>query len=186
MAIKNQLIMTLLRIITPEEIAEIATRQNGGRFLMLNDLLKERIEKKIYRSFSTPEEMDNVYLAHSGNKKPNENNDEDQEIESEAKILPFDVSKMENGTFKSFDESAIETTKNESTVSENQNTSHFILSQKTKLEKSQKTLKEKEIIELYKKNVSVDVEEIKGQRRDEEKGKSASAANGVLVNRKHY
>lgn len=37
------LIMTILRLITPEETAEIATKHNGGKFVPLTDLLKDKL-----------------------------------------------------------------------------------------------------------------------------------------------
>src|SRR5665647_19826 len=75
MAIQNFLIMNLLRLITPEEIGDIATKHNGGKFLSLTDLVNERVDHKIYRDFSSADSMDEIHDDHN---KP-----------LEAKILPF-------------------------------------------------------------------------------------------------
>jgi hypothetical protein len=65
--------MNLLRIITPEEIGEIATKHNGGKFLSLTDLVTERVEQRIYRDFSSTESMNEIHDVYNSN----------------AKILPF-------------------------------------------------------------------------------------------------
>jgi hypothetical protein len=65
---------------------------------------------------------------------------------------------------------------------EEENMSSFILIEKARLKKSQKTLKQKEIIELYQKNSNVDVEQIKSTNQTP--GEASEA--GVLVNKKQY
>ena len=66
--------------------------------------------------------------------------------------------------------------------SEDENMSTFILVEKARLKKSQKVLKQKEIIDLYQKNSSVDVEQIKSMNSEAAQGTEA----GVLVNKKQY
>lgn len=72
MSAQSILIQNLLRILTPEEIGDIATKHNGGKFLSLNDLVNERVDKKIYRDFSTQDYMEEFHEKSKG-----------------AKILPF-------------------------------------------------------------------------------------------------
>ena len=155
----QNLIMNLLRIITPEEISEIATRHNGGKFLSLTALAVERFEEKVFRDFSDEEKVIT-----------------EVEEKSAAKILPFThdrelsaeapavvhVSKVSHG--------------------ENENMATFILIEKERLKKSQQTLKQREIIDLYRKNSSVDVEQIKQTNQDIANSEEA----GILVNKKHY
>lgn len=161
MAPSHNLIMHLLRIITPEEISEIATQHNGGKFLQLTDLAKERFEEKIFRDFS-----DEVSL-HS-----------EMEQKAAAKILPFKTEK------DSLEEEAKEAIVHTQKVahSANENMATFILIEKERLKKSQKSLKQKEIIDLYRKNSSVDVEQIKHSNQDV----ASSNESGTLVNKKHY
>jgi hypothetical protein len=201
MAAQNLLIMNLLRIITPEEIADIATKHNGGKFLSLTDLVTERVERKIYRDFTRPESIDEIYEAHAHHAK---------EKDQAAKILPFN--KKENlQSEKAEIEDAISNTGNSERVSlttmaiqtsqladqvwheeevveesvahkENENMSTFILIEKARLKKSQKVLKQKEIIDLYQKNSSIDVEQIKSLNSETAQATEA----GVLVNKKQY
>jgi uncharacterized membrane protein (DUF106 family) len=58
----------------------------------------------------------------------------------------------------------------------------FILIEKERLKKSQQSLKQKEIIDLYRKNAHVDVEQIKQTSHEATSGDDS----GILVNKKHY
>ncbi len=204
MASQNLLIMNLLRIITPEEIADIATKHNGGKFLSLTDLVTERVERNIYRDFTKPESIDEIHDAHT---KQNA-----KESDSAAKILPFgkkpiraveaaeeEVSETllkapaSTSQFQSLTTMAIRTSQvvedyEEEEIaqkvehSEDENMSTFILIEKARLKKSQKVLKQKEIIDLYQKNSSVDVEQIKSMNSET----AQSTEAGVLVNKKQY
>ncbi len=178
MAIQNLLIMNLLRIITPEEIGEMATRHNGGKFLSLTDLVNERIDHKVYRDFSSPDSVDVIHDAHN--------------VASQAKILPFRkknsedlISHEEDGVENFPKTNLIEKVENLETIAEhknNENMSSFILIEKARLKKSQQSLKQKEIIDLYQKNSNVDVEQIKGSNTNLSQAREA----GVLINKKHY
>lgn len=200
MAAQNLLIMNLLRIITPEEIADIATKHNGGKFLSLTDLVTERVEQKIYRDFTSPNSIDEIHEAHAKNSK-----DGDQS----AKILPFtkknikadepevELAEEQNNekeeSFPSLTTMAIQTSQvayHEEEVQqsapvehkEDENMSTFILVEKARLKKSQKILKQREIIDLYQKNSHVDVEQIKNSNAEN----AQSTEAGVLVNKKQY
>lgn len=202
MAAQNLLIMNLLRIITPEEIAEIATKHNGGKFLSLTDLVTERVEKKIHRDFSRPESIEEIHEAHAQQAK---------EKDQSAKILPFnqksktateknnletnmDASPDENSPHVSLTTMAIQTSQlkqqgwheEEEEVAavhnEDENMSTFIMVEKARLKKSQKVLKQKEIINLYQKNSTIDVEQIKSMNSESAQATEA----GVLVNKKQY
>lgn len=191
MAETTHLIMSLLRIITPEEIGEITTKHNGGRFQPLTDLMNERVHQQIFRDFSS-------YQPENTETK-----------EKTAKILPFPAPsskegeeipilvKDENSLSPELDEEKIKASLNElahkmaqlekeekelNKHSEDENMSSFILIEKIRLKKSQQALKEKEILALYQKNISVDVEQIRGQEENMTQSKEA----GVLVNRKQY
>jgi hypothetical protein len=160
--------MYLLRIITPEEISEIATKHNGGKFLSLTDLAVERFAHNISRDFS---EVASVVEA--------------GEVEnSEAKILPFKieekVSEEAQAEILTAPELDVPSVKRQH--GDNENMATFILIEKERLKKSQQSLKQKEIIDLYKKNSTVAVEQIKHSNLDVTSGDDA----GILVNKKHY
>ncbi|NOT79184.1 MAG: hypothetical protein HOP07_09320 [Bacteriovoracaceae bacterium] len=196
MATQNLLIMNLMRIITPEEIADIATKHNGGKFLSLTDLVNERVEKEIYRDFSSNDSVDIIHEEHA-----------QKHLEKEAKILPFNFKEdqvvsnvAEEGTLfesrprliatsqlaEDYFEQQVEkpAIKEEIKIEhvEDENMSSFILIEKSRLKKSQKSLKQKEIIDLYQKNSNVDVEQIKSTNQKA----GDSNESGVLVNKKQY
>lgn len=200
MAAQNLLIMNLLRIITPEEIADIATKHNGGKFLSLTDLVMERVERKIYRDFSNPDSIDEIHEAHFKQSNPEA---------ASPKILPFSkiTPKVNNEILSDqlprlMNEKAqrltlsprlIQTSQvayqdevheevDEAVHKEDENMSTFIMVEKARLKKSQKILKQKEIIDLYQKNSSVDVEQIKSSNAEA----AQSSEAGVLVNKKQY
>jgi hypothetical protein len=193
MAVQNLLIMTLLRIITPEEIADIATKHNGGKFLSLTDLVNERVDRKIYRDFSSTDSMDEIHDAHTAH---------NNETENSAKILPFNKLENDEEHFKEEVEAPRFVTQAKPTSQlatvyehtevpvkaaivehkEDENMSSFILVEKNRLKQSQKALKQKEIINLYQKNSNIDVEQIKSTNQNP----SSSSEAGVLVNKKQY
>jgi hypothetical protein len=180
MAVQNFLIMNLLRLITPEEIGDIATKHNGGKFLSLTELVTERVEQKIYRDFSSPDSMNEIHEAHARS--------------NQAKILPFKKlgadgeigTEKENteGTHFSTQEVPLssEVEPRQEEHKENENMSSFILIEKARLKRSQQNLKQKEIVDLYQKNSLLDVEQIKGSNTNSEQANET----GVLINKKQY
>ena len=196
MAVQNLLIMNLLRIITPEEIADIATKHNGGKFLSLTDLVNERVERNIYRDFSSLDSMDEIHEEHA---------QQGLEKGGSAKILPFGKKEIEPHSsqqiiegepqprfvvqMKSTSQFAPQTldqvAPTEAVVVEhkqNENMSAFIIIEKARLKASQKSLKQKEIINLYQQNSNIDVEQIKSTNQNP----GSSSETGVLVNKKQY
>lgn len=190
--------MTLLRIITPEEIADIATKHNGGKFLSLTDLVNERVDRKIYRDFSSVDSMDEIHDEHAvQHSEPNEN-------DQSAKILPFNlaekpaIDELANIEAKApmfvtqakpmsqlapvYQEEVVQVKAAKIEHKEDENMSSFILVEKSRLKESQKALKQKEIISLYQKNSNIDVEQIKSTNQNP----STSSEAGVLVNKKQY
>lgn len=176
--------MNLLRLITPEEIGDIATKHSGGKFLSLTTLVSERFEHQVYRDFSSIDSLDEIHSDHHS---------------AQAKILPFkkpgslkeEVPVVNNeeaieGPDKNQGEKSAELeVKAEEEIlehKENENMSSFILIEKERLKRSQYNLKQKEIIDLYNKNSAVDVEQIKGSNNNLSQAKEA----GVLVNKKQY
>lgn len=185
MATQNFLIMNLLRLITPEEIGDIATKHNGGKFLSLTDLVNERVEQKIYRDFSSPDSMDEIHEAHLQSsqakilpfKKPVAKSEDGEPLSAEAEAEPqVSLSDLADASLENAAASV------EPEHRENENMSSFILIEKARLKRSQQILKQKEIIDLYQKNSHVDVEQIKGSNTNLAQAKEA----GVLINKKQY
>lgn len=190
MAIQNLLIMNLLRLITPEEIGDIATKHNGGKFLSLTDLVSERVEHNIYRDFSTPESTDKIHEEHSNNnqakilpfRKIDSTGEPQVPIAGESNDNPASLTDLANANLENQETGSAEETSAEAQHKENENMSSFILIEKARLKRSQQILKQKEIIDLYQKNSNVDVEQIKGSNTNLAQAKEA----GVLINKKHY
>jgi hypothetical protein len=198
MAVQNLLIMNLLRIITPEEVSDIATKHNGGKFLSLTDLVNERIDRKIYRDFSSADSVDEIHEEHA---------QQSSEKDGGAKILPFGKKEVED----LLPEQSVENEQTPKFVVQmkptsqvtpsreildqiapakivivehkaDENMSSFILVEKARLKSSQKSLKQKEIIDLYQKNSNVDVELIKSTNQTA----ASSTEGGVLISKKQY
>ena len=182
MAAPNFLIMNLLRLITPEEIGDIATKHNGGKFLSLTDLVNERVERQIYRDFSSPDSMEEIHEAHSQHakilpfKKPGT-----EEVSASVSDEPTSLTALANSAIA---EEGHEQVKEQEVIEHkaDENMSSFIMIEKARLKRSQHSLKQKEIIDLYQKNSHVDVEQIKSSNSNLGQEREA----GVLVNKKQY
>ncbi len=192
------MIMNILRIITPEEIGEITTKHNGGKFASLTDLIDERIESNIFRDFSLSEEG----LSHEAKILPFKRNvdsdvgdvalslaNEDLVAAHENKVdtntemeLAGDESSdhLESSLANTeLNHAAAETTK---THNLDENMSSFILIEKERFKKNQQVLKKKEIMDLYQQTSKVEVEQIKHTNQN----LTNSHLGGVLVNKKQY
>ena len=198
MAVQNLLIMNLLRIITPEEIADIATKHNGGKFLSLTDLVNERVDRKIYRDFSSTDSMEEIHEAHAiqadersagakilpfNSKEKNES--EEVQIENDSENAPRFVTQMiSTSQLAPTHHEAVNEAPKQVKIehAEDENMSSFILIEKARLKQSQKTLKQKEVINLYQKNSNIDVEQIKSTNQNP----GASSESVVLVKKKQY
>lgn len=187
------MIMNILRIITPEEIGEITTKHNGGKFLSLTDLIDERLEKNIFRDFSGSESGN----LHEAKILPFKR-DEDRDVGGAASFVKESVA--DDTIFNSLpdEEAPIENlsalmekengdlSHDEEEMSQDhqqdENMSSFILIEKERFKRSQQVLKKKEIMELYQQTAKVEVEQIKHTNQN----LTSSALGGVLVNKKQY
>lgn len=181
------LLRKLLRIITPEEISDIAVKYNEeGRVVALTEILRDRIFRNMNRDFSKLSYKDDL-------------------LEDEEKILKFKkIKEKEHHLEEKFSNESYEyaspvyrvemrpntqVKENEDFISLNnhlkddesvKNMSAFILEEKERLKKSQQVLKQKEVRGLYEKNSQLGREEIK----KENKSSKESAQKGNLIDRK--
>ncbi|MBH48022.1 MAG: hypothetical protein CME71_07605 [Halobacteriovorax sp.] len=166
---RSSLMMSLLRILTPEEINELTTTSEGNKRVPLTQLMYLKM------GVETSSEVESA---------------------SVAKILPFtfpdkDDDTAENSTadeaLESPEVEALETEADEqaqvdsSESDEKLQTSVFILVEKKRLENTVHKMRSKDLIKSYKKNASIDLEQEKGLRED----MSQSSRSGVLINKKH-
>lgn len=166
---RSSLMMNLLRILTPEEINELTTTSEGNKRVPLTQLMYVKM------GVETNEELESASLAKilpfTFPEKPAEVLASDEQIgEENLEPLPQD------------EEQPISTQSAEPVASdERMQTSAFILFEKKRLEKTVHKMRQKEIMQSYKKNASIDIEQERGIRDDMKK----SSRSGVLVNKKH-
>lgn len=169
---KNVLLYHLVRILTPDELNELTSTSKGRNLVSLTDLLSKDLE------------------------------DEKAPIEG-AKILPFKRKGEESVTEKSSDILALDIKCGEKCLliiddyvkritvlnkrfSKNcpvsQETSSFIISEKTRFKDNYNRIKSKEILSLYQKNASIDIEREKSSKSEDQS--ASSSILGILVNKK--
>ena len=181
------MMMNILRIITPEEIGEITTKHNGGKFLSLTDLIDERIERNILRDF----QEDAVPVLHDAKilpfKRPDAENDEEKSLSADTDTK-FDPDADEGNEPASLTTLMEEENHNQAAEElksdhrEDENMSSFILIEKERFKRSQQVLKKKEIMDLYQQTAKVEVEQIKHANQN----LATSGLDGVLINKKQY
>lgn len=189
MAKQNQLLMRLLRLITPEEISEIVVKHNeGGRFISLTVLVRERVLGRVYRDFQSFEVLEEAHQSHEkGNQvlafepSRDDENQQNPKEKIEVRLATKFKSQMINTSQIKDDQAYIELNAHQKELPiEEKNMSAFILEEKERLRKSQSILKKIEVVELYSKNSHLNSEDIK----TENKSKSESSQKGNLVNKK--
>lgn len=187
MEFRGQLVKNLLRVLTPEEIAELTTSSSEKKKVDLSILLRSDLKGDDYN-----EVMENHQDTSS------EEDDESQE----AKILPFEEGETVEKTFvyqvgqrvahllseysKVFEELDKKVLgpkrfpKRKSSSGRKQ-TSELILEQKEKLHASYSKIKSMEVLSLYNSTKKNEVRKTKGDAKEDF---SYSSQLGVLVNKK--
>ncbi len=185
MSAPNYMMMNILRIITPEEIGEITTKHNGGKFISLTELIDERFDKNVIRNFAEPQEFNQTEAKILPFKKNSDEitqspNETEINLESEETILTESLESV----ISEDSQSAVKKTSTDRGLEHNEeeNMSSFILIEKERFKKSQLTLKKKEIMELYQQTAKAEVEQL----RHSNQNMNTSTLDGVLVNKKQY
>ena len=181
--------MSLFRLLTPEEISELTTSSSGNERVELNNLIEFELLGNDYKD----------YKAHQQKIE-----EEQSQIEHKAKVLQLD---SKNETKKNLENIIITIPDNIKIILDSfilrckeleknplgkkrldkkkrnglkKQMSTFILEEKDKMDESYAKLKTVEIMSLYKKNASVDIDLQKNNSDDLKK----SSQSGVLVNKK--
>ncbi|MBT3585938.1 MAG: hypothetical protein HN509_13615 [Halobacteriovoraceae bacterium] len=192
MAADPQLIMNLLRILTPEEISQLTTTSEGNHRVPLTELVEYKANKvssasgaKILpfkRPGSNIEEIDGIVSEEIGSSS---DSPQESEIKSSAKKSKNEDSSIRAGVLVNQLLSAFlgvdfgMDIEDDDTPKE---ISLFIIHEKKKFEESYSKLKSKEVITLYNENAAVDIEQEKNMKDDLNK----SSQFGILVNKKQY
>ncbi len=167
---RSSLMMNLLRILTPEEINELTTTSEGNKRVPLTQLMyvKMGVASEDVEAASLAKILPFTFPEQ-------ESSDESEDIAS-SEIVDPDTAKL-----TSDEEVLIDDQINDQDPDEKMQTSSFILFEKKRLAKNVHKMRQKEIMQSYKKNASLDIEQEKGLHDD----MSKSSRSGVLVNKKH-
>lgn len=187
MEFRGQLVKNLLRILTPEEIAELTTSSSEKKKVNLSLLIQSDLNGENYI------EVMETY------QNPDDGNDE-KEL-GEAKILPFGEEEVEeevsfvfqvgqrvNSLIEEYGKVFAELDKKvvgakrfpkKRSFSGKKQTSELILEQKKKLHESYSKIKSQEVLSLYQETNSNEV-----QKRTKDEDFSYSSKLGVLINKK--
>lgn len=168
---KNILLFHLIRVLTPEELSELTTTSKGRSLISLTKILIDDIdaatkaESAKVLPFRRKEALPSGETKTSGGKLP-----VIIECGSKCKTVLDDHIKRVAILNKDY-------SKNCPIVQE---TSNFIISEKDRFKSNYVKSKSAEILSLYKKNASVDIEREKACNED----LSKSSNLGVLINKK--
>src|SRR5690606_30949791 len=171
---RSSLMMSLLRILTPEEINELTTTSEGNKRVPLTQLMYRKM------GVTTEEEIESASLA----KILPFTFPEQESSDIEDSADPDSIENLESQVQQAGDEEATnQTGVHEEALASNDRlpTSVFILHEKKRLEANVHKMRSKELLKSYRKNASLDIEQEKGLRDDMKK----SSRSGVLVNKKH-
>lgn len=188
MEFKGELIRTLLRVLTPEEIGDLTISSTG--------------KKKVDLSLIIESSMSGLDYKKVMEKKQEESEESDDESLGEAKILAFDEKADEvvepisfqagqrvhalmeqyGKVFAEMDKKVMGPKRfpKRKSAANRQPTSALIIEQKKKLHASYSKIKSMEVLSLYNENKSVDIPHNKGKEEDF----SFSSRLGVLINKK--
>ncbi|EQC43564.1 hypothetical protein [Bacteriovorax sp. Seq25_V] len=160
----------ILRILTPEEIAELTNASTGSSRRALTDLM-DLYEDDALPSFAENGEGAKILPF-------NKKQEDVAEVERVYEVAGSEVCEYIEHFFhkKEFENTAVNK-KGESVV-----TSLFILNEKERFKYVQSKLKKKEVMGLYMKNANVDIEQEKILKDDLTKSSRA----GVLIDKKQY
>ncbi|MBK23904.1 MAG: hypothetical protein CME70_07865 [Halobacteriovorax sp.] len=166
---KNLLLGQLLRILTPDELNELTTTSKGRNLVSLTKMLSSDLDEETGGAKILPFKKKEV--------------EEDGSKEEERESLAIDIECGPN--CKSIlDDHVKRITVLNRDYSKNcpvsQETSSFIISEKSRFKENYNKIKSKEVLSLYEKNASIDIQREKNQKED----LSNSSNIGILVNKK--
>ena len=169
---KNPLLGHLLRILTPDELNELTTTSKGRNLVSLTKMLSSDLD----------EEESGAKILPFKKKEDEQEESSSEEVKSE-RLLALNI---ECGTKCKIilDDHVKRITVLNRDYSKNcpvsQETSSFIISEKSRFKDNYNKIKSKEVLSLYEKNASLDI-----QREKTNKEESSSSSNiGVLINKK--
>ena len=195
MEFKGHLIMSLLRILTPEEISKLTTSHSGQKKIPLSVLLSADVEGKSYKDIIQKQrEEAAAESSDEGAKILKFNEDPEKAVEIPLAEAPKERFTFQSGqrvlklleayarTFEKMNKNIFGQKRfpKKASSANNKQTSTMIIEEKKKLYNSYSMIKKMEVMSLYKNTSDVDIQTQK--RNKEDLGHSSSL--GVLVNKK--
>jgi len=188
----DSILKNYLRLLTWEELVEIASVFDSTSMIPLTDFLTKEVLQKKYIQTQENADLSNTKSAKiipftkdvsTTDSEPTNDDYEfdkyDQEVIDAKEKNIIEVNK--NGSFSIYDrEEELHRKKHEL---KKINIGEFILKQKNKLKQCQKKLKKKEIYLLYKNNSSVDIR-VNKDDDEKHKGIKTSSNSGLLINKR--
>lgn len=188
--VARNLFSEVLRILTPDELSVLTTVTEGEQFFSLTEMMEQEFVVPRLRSISSSNGKAKILpftkdVALDSLPKSTEVRGD------EAKVLAKEVAEeLKSGDINPEEVNSVRVTAQsellqEPDVSEEGQAKvldlgDFIIREKQRLKDSQKKLKEQEVVGLYRKSASVDLEQEKLLKND----LSKSANGGILVNKK--
>ncbi len=172
---EQNLLFEVLRILTLEEIAELATSSEVAEKYSLTEMMDKRLESKSSEAKILPFDREEKEEEETSLGRDDEIEEEEMHQTEAAEVVDEQVEE-DADVFKLSDMFKVEEVVEEEKV----DTTKFILEEKERFKKSRRDLKGKEILKLYQSNAAVSVE----QEKKNKKNLSKSTHSGVLVNKK--
>ncbi|EQC45145.1 hypothetical protein M899_3442 [Bacteriovorax sp. BSW11_IV] len=168
----TNILMDIFRLLTPEEINKLTTSSIGDKRVSLTEMMTR------YDHGEIPVSEEGAKILPF--KKPGA---QEEVVEEEKIRLEFFAgAEVQKYLDHYFEKAKINESYGDAKSSKFMDTASFIINEKKRFNYSQTKLKGAEVLKLYRKNSSVDIE----QERKLKDDMSKSAQVGVLVNKKQY
>lgn len=187
---ERRLLSEVMRIMTPEELNILTTVSESELLVSLTEMMEQEFVIPRLRSLSASETK--AKILPFAKKAGDGSETKISEVrEKEAKALAQDLAEeLKSGGVNPDEVNSVRVTAQSELLKEPDATEDqedkvidlgdFIIREKRRLKESQKKLKEQEVVSLYRKSASVDLEQEKYLKGDLTK----SANGGILINKK--
>ncbi len=193
MEFKGELIRNLLRILTPEEIAELTISSSGKKKVNLSLIIETAMQGEDYKVVMEREQEESVEEGELGEAKilefESDSTSEESTISYQAGQRVHALLQQYGQVFAEMDKKVMGPKRfpKRKSAANRQPTSALIIEQKKKLHDSYAKIKSMEVLSLYHESKAVDVPKRnvnKSKDKKEEKDFSFSSRLGVLINKK--
>lgn len=178
---RSSLMMSLLRILTPEEINELTTTSDGNKRVPLTQLMYLKMGVETRGELETTSLAKILPFTFPDSAAENDDKVKAEKPDGDATSLGVVSEKSSPGPASTDQQNEKIEKEDISSGDEKMQTSVFILHEKERLAENVHKMRSKDLMKSYKKNASLDIEQERGLRDDMNK----SSRSGVLINKKH-